>query len=66
MLMPHKSKSLTEVIWKKEATLDEFMVNSEDYAKECAKSLFLMFDYLKLDEPVLDSVIQEYNQSRVG
>lgn len=66
MLMPHKSKSLTEVIWKKEATLDEFMVNSEDYAKECAKGLFLMFDYLKLDEPVLDSVIQEYNQSRVG
>lgn len=66
MLWPHKSKSITEVVWKKEVTLDDLMVNSEGYAKECSKELFLMFDYLKLDESVLDSVIQEYNQSRVG
>ncbi len=60
------TKSITEVLWSKEATIDEFMINSEEYAKECARDLFLMFDYWKPEELVLDSVIEEYNKSWVG
>ena len=64
-MFPRKSGASKDVVWTKEATLDEFLVNAEDYAKEAIKELLLMFEFWEPSEGVIESVIAEYNASAI-
>jgi hypothetical protein len=64
-MYPRKSGPTKDVAWKKEATLDEFLVNSEEYAKEALVELFTMFEFWQPAPGVIDGVINDYNSSEI-
>jgi hypothetical protein len=65
VMFPRKSGKSKNVTWRKEATLDEFFVNSEEYTVEAMKDMLSMFEFWEPANGVIEGVIQDYNASAI-
>lgn len=53
------------IIWKVRATLDEIKIYRKNYISQAIKSLVVYFDFFEPQQEVIDSIIDEYDKSRL-
>ncbi len=52
-------------VWKTRATLDEIKVNRKIYISQAIKAITVYFDFFEPQQAVIDSIIDEYDNSRL-
>lgn len=52
-------------IWKSRTTLDEIKINRKVYITEAIKAVVIYFDFFEPEQSVIDSIVDEYDNSRL-